>query len=56
MSPYTTNLEHLRDEFRRLDWMLERAIQQFRSRRNSNIPAEFQGLHISDEEIDGLNL
>ena len=56
MSPYTTNLEHLRDEFRRLDWMLERAIQQFRSRRNSNITAEFQGLHISDEEIDGLNL
>lgn len=53
MSPYTTNLEHLRDEFRRLDWLLERAIQQFRSRRNSNITTEFQGLHISDEEIDG---
>ncbi len=54
MPPYTTNLEHLRDEFRRLDWLLEMAIQQFRSRRNSNITAEFQGLHISDEEIDGL--
>jgi len=54
MPPYTTNLEHLRDEFCRLDWLLERAIQQFRSRRHQNIPAEFQGLHISDEEIDGL--
>ncbi len=54
MPPYTTNLEHLRDEFRRLDYLLEMAIQQFRSRRNSNIPTEFQGLHISDEEIDGL--
>jgi len=52
--PYTTNLEHLRDEFCRLDWLLEKAIQQFRLRRNSNIPTEFQGLHISDEEIDGL--
>ncbi len=54
MSHYSTNLEHLRDEFRRLDWLLERAIQQFRSHRNSNIPTEFQGLHISDEEIDDL--
>ena len=54
MFPYTTNLEHLYHELRRLDWLLERAIQQFRSQRNQIIPSEFQGFHISDEEIDTL--
>lgn len=54
MPPYTTNLEHLLDEFHRLDWLLERAIQQFRLRRNQDVSTEFQGLHISDHEIDGL--
>lgn len=54
MSPYSTNLEHLRDEFRYLDWLLEGSIQQFRLRHQQHIPTEFQGLHISDQEIDGL--
>ncbi|MFB2881582.1 AAA family ATPase [Floridanema aerugineum] len=54
MLPYSSNIEYLRDELRRLDWLLKIAIQQFRSHRNQNIPPEFQGLHISDQEIDGL--
>ena len=52
MPPYTTNLQHLRDELRRLDLLLEQAIQQFRVSRQQNIPAEFSGLYISDAEID----
>ncbi|MEH2048254.1 AAA family ATPase [Nostoc sp.] len=56
MPPYTTNLEHLRHELCRLDWLLRRAIQHFRVHcdQGLGIPAEFQGLHISDDEIDDL--
>lgn len=52
MSPYTTNLEHLRDELYRLDRFIEKAVQQFRASRQQNNPVEFQGLYISDDEID----
>lgn len=52
MSPYTTNIEHLHDELCRLDVLIEKAVQQFRASRQQNNPVEFQGLYISDEEID----
>lgn len=52
MLPYTTNLEHIHDELRRLDLLLEQAIKQFRASRQQNIPAEFSGLYISEAEID----
>jgi ATPase family associated with various cellular activities (AAA) len=51
---YTTNLDHLRDELRRLDLLLERAVLQFRARRDQDKSSEFRGLYISDEEIDDL--
>lgn len=54
MSFYQNNLDHLKDEFRRLDILLERAVAQFRIRRSRDTPGEFHGLYISDEEIDGL--
>ncbi|MBD2207034.1 ATP-binding protein [Calothrix sp. FACHB-1219] len=54
MPPYTTNLEHLRDELRRLNLLLEQAIKQFRASHQQNIPAEFSGLYISDAEIDNF--
>ncbi len=54
MSPYKTNLEHLQDELRRLDLLLARAVARFRVRRNQDLPTEFQGLYISDTEIDQL--
>jgi len=52
MSPYTTNLEHLHDELCRLDVLIEKAVQQFRASRQQNNSVEFQGLYISDDEID----
>lgn len=52
MSPYTANLEHLQAELHHLDLLIEKAIQQFRTSRQQNIPNEFQRLYISDDEID----
>lgn len=52
MSPYTTNLEHLHAELYRLDLLIEQAVQQFRTSRQQHNPTEFQGLYISDDEID----
>jgi ATP-dependent 26S proteasome regulatory subunit len=54
MSPYTANLEHLQAELHHLDLLIEKAIQQFRTARQQNIPNEFQGLYISDDEIDSF--
>lgn len=53
MLPYTNNLEHIYDELRRLDLLLERAVLQFRSHYQDK-PAEFRGLYISETEIDEL--
>ncbi|MBW4518563.1 MAG: AAA family ATPase [Scytolyngbya sp. HA4215-MV1] len=52
MDPYTTNLAHLQDELHRLDVLIKKAVQQFRASRQQNNPVEFQGLYISDDEID----
>ncbi len=54
MPPYTTNLEHLRDELHRLDLLLEQAIKKFRASHQENIPAEFSGVYISEAEIDNF--
>ena len=52
MPPYITNLTHLQDELHRLDLLIEKAVQQFRVARQQNNALEFQGLYISDDEID----
>ncbi len=52
MSPYITNLEHLHHELYRLDLLIKKAVQQFRASCRQNNPLEFQGLYISDDEID----
>jgi hypothetical protein len=54
MAPYRNNLEYLTDEFRRLDLLLERAVQDFRLRRTAWGKAQFPGLFISDQEVDEL--
>lgn len=53
-APYKNNLEHLKDEFRRLDLLLEKAIVHFRGQRGHNKPDEFSGFYISDKEIDAM--
>ena len=54
LAPYSGNLEHLRDEFERLDLILESAIQRFRAERRNGNAEDFRALYISDEEIDRL--
>lgn len=51
---YTGNFEHLLDELRWLDRILESAIQRFRAQRRNGEAGDFRGLYISDEEIDLL--
>lgn len=53
-TPYKNNLEHLKDEFHRLDLLLERAIVHFRGQRGHDKPDEFRGFYISDKEIDDM--
>jgi hypothetical protein len=53
MKTYRNNLEHLQNEFRRLDLLLARSVNQFRGQRaNRDVP--FPGLFISDEQVDEL--
>ncbi|HEX8852935.1 MAG TPA: hypothetical protein VF754_05585, partial [Pyrinomonadaceae bacterium] len=54
MAAYQNNLEHLRDELRRLDILLEQAVKDFRARRTDDSLTEFRGLFISDAEVDEL--
>jgi AAA+ superfamily predicted ATPase len=54
MPPYQNNFEHLKDECRRLDLILGRAVAEFRTQRSQDKPDQFAGLYLSDEEIDAL--
>ena len=54
MAAYRNSLEHLRDELRRLDVLLQRAVAGVRGRRRSDATAEFRGLYISDQEVTEL--
>ncbi len=54
MEAYRNNLEHLQDEFQRLNLLLARAVREFRVRRAGGGTGPFPGLVISDEEIDQL--
>ncbi|HEY0078528.1 MAG TPA: ATP-binding protein [Pyrinomonadaceae bacterium] len=51
---YANSNEHLRDELRRLDYLLCQAVAEFRARQGEDYAAEFRGLCISEEEIDEL--
>ena len=52
MEPYRNDLEHLRDELRRIDLYVGRAVRESRARRAGT--GEFRGLYVSDEEVDAL--
>ena len=52
MELYRNSLEHLRDELRRIDLYIGRAVRESRARRAG--AAEFRGLYVSDEEVDAL--
>lgn len=51
---YRDSMDHLTDELRRIDLLLERAIARFRGSRKQGSFDELRGLYLSEEEIDGL--
>lgn len=53
MKPYSTTLEHLSDELRRLDLLLRLHLDEWWAENGRGVD-EFQGLYISDEEVDRL--
>ena len=53
MKPYADNAEHLLDELKRLDLMLAVHLDEWRVESRGTID-EFQGLYVSDEEVDTL--
>lgn len=49
---YKTNLQHLQDELKRIDLLIDLQVAKFRQ--ENKIMNEFQGVYISDEEVDSL--
>jgi SpoVK/Ycf46/Vps4 family AAA+-type ATPase len=54
MAAYTTSLDHLFAELKRLDALLKRAVILARSDRPSGVPDDFRGLAVFETEIDAL--
>ncbi len=54
MTPYASNWEHLADELRRLDLLLERAIAAGRAARSADPFEQLRGLVVTDEEVAAL--
>jgi winged helix domain-containing protein/ATPase family protein associated with various cellular activities (AAA) len=54
MNPYANSLEHLRDEIRRLDVLLRRALVIMRQVAASSEAHELQGLVISESDIESI--
>jgi SpoVK/Ycf46/Vps4 family AAA+-type ATPase len=52
--PFQNSLEHIFAEMKRLDLMLRRAVVLARSSRSSDVPDEFRGLVISENNVDQL--
>jgi SpoVK/Ycf46/Vps4 family AAA+-type ATPase len=52
--PFQNSLDHILAEMKRLDLMLRRAVLLVRKSRSTDIPDEFRGLVISDENIDQM--
>jgi SpoVK/Ycf46/Vps4 family AAA+-type ATPase len=53
MDLYADSREHLLDELRRIDLLIQRQVVQFRAAGRDPGDA-FRGLHISEEDVDGL--
>jgi ATP-dependent 26S proteasome regulatory subunit len=51
---YENSFQHLRDELKRIYLLIHRRIQRLRNERNNDIPDEYKGLFISEEEIDQI--
>lgn len=54
MQPYQDSLEHLREEFTRLDVLLQRALVLERQSNTAQTPDDWRGLVITEPEIEAL--
>lgn len=52
--PFANSLEHILAEMRRLDLLLRRAVLLSRSSRSGDVPEEFRGLVISEDNVDRM--
>ena len=52
--PFQNSLEHILAEMKRLDLMLRRAVLLARSSRSDEVPDEYRGLVISEENVDRM--
>src|ERR1041385_8281912 len=52
--PFQNSLEHILAEMKRLDLMLRRAVLLARSARSDEVPDEYRGLVISEENVDRM--
>jgi SpoVK/Ycf46/Vps4 family AAA+-type ATPase len=52
--PFLSSLEHILAELKRLDLMLRRAVLLARQSRSGDVPDEFRGLVISEENVDRM--
>jgi hypothetical protein len=49
---YRNNLQHVQEELKRIDILVNLQVEKFRY--ENKIMNEFQGIYISDEEVDSL--
>ena len=54
VEPFQNSLDHLLAEMKRLDLMLRRAVLLARRSRKGDVPDEFRGLVISEENVDRM--
>ena len=54
MEPYRDSIEHVREEIARLDLMLRRGVLIARPQNTETTPEEFQGLVVTEHEIDQI--
>jgi len=52
--PFANSLEHILAEMRRLDLLLRRAVLLSRRSRSGDVPEEFRGLVISEDNVDQM--
>src|SRR5947209_7559007 len=52
--PFQNSLDHILAEMKRLDLMLRRAVLLARRSRKGDVPDEFRGLVISEENVDRM--
>jgi len=52
MDYYQNNLQHLQEELKRIDLLIDLQVARFR--RENKVMDGFQGIYISDEEVDSI--